>query len=95
MTDDELDRLEELWLEGVKVSDIADKLGYSKSLVEKQVHRDRRRFPYRHNRINRRLLDMVVDMVMNGKVTVRNAAYSLGVCEDVIRRELRCRSHRG
>lgn len=48
MTSEQLDRLEELWKQGVSVKNIARELGYSVPYVNAVIGGDRNRFPYRY-----------------------------------------------
>ena len=79
MTEDELDMLEKLYAGPMPLRQIATRLGYGVDTVQKELARDRDRFPYRHKRISRGERERWVARIRAGKATPRQAAKALGV----------------
>lgn len=88
MTDDELDRMELLWLRRVPIKDIADKLGYSRATIAVVARNDRKRFPYRRNRVDDGRLAIWLERIRAKRATLDDAASALGIHRETVRRRL-------
>ena len=88
MTDDELDRMELLWLRRVPIKDIADALGYSRATITITACNDRDRFPYRRNRVDDSRLAIWFERIRAKRATLDDAASALGIHRETVRRRL-------
>lgn len=88
MTDDELDRMELLWLRRVPIKDIADTLGYSRATIAVVARNDRKRFPYRRNRVDDGRLAIWLERIRAKRATLDDAAHALGIHRETVRRRL-------
>lgn len=91
MTEEELDRLEELWNEkGLSVKEICSELGYTYAAINFYMNKDRKRFPYRRRpTINEEQLSLWIARILSGRSSIANAARQMGVCHETIARRLR------
>ena len=86
MTDDELATLKELYASSMPLSEIARRMGYSKSTIQCFITEHRDMFPHRKKRVPPRVQEMWVARIKAGRVTQRQAAKALGVSPVTIAR---------
>ena len=89
MTDDELVTLKELYATSMPLSEIATRMGYSKSTIQGFITEHRDMFPHRKKRVPPRTRDLWVARIKAGRVTQRQAAKALGVSPVTIARWVR------
>lgn len=85
MTDDEVEYMADMWDEGLKVKEIAERIGYSFATVYGKIVSDRDKFPLRNKRVpleDRRTWAMLIS---SGAATVDEAARSTGVSRSAVR----------
>ena len=86
MTDDELATLKELYASSMPLSEIARRMGYSKSTIQRFITEHRDMFPHRKKRVPPRTRELWVERIKAGRVTQRQAAKALGVSPVTIAR---------
>ena len=95
MTEETVSDLVRMWMDGTRVSVIAERLGYSELTIMSYVSKHRDMFPYRRHRVDEEEMARHVSMIIEGRSSVREAAAGMKVCRETVRRRLRlCRRSR-
>lgn len=91
MTEEELDRLDELWNEkGLSVREICSELGYTYAAINFNMNKDRERFPYRRKpTADGEQMSLWITRILSGRSSIANAARQMGVCHETIAKRLR------
>ena len=89
MTDDELDRMERLWREGMSSKGIASVMGYERQTILAVASRHRERFPYRYKPVDTERMAEWVGRCLRGEATQLQAARALGVSETTVWQHVR------
>lgn len=89
MTDAELDLVERLWHEDVPAKHIARELGYSTATILSVAYHNRERFPYRHKRVDKAKMDIWIERILAGRVSIRKACKELGVSHETVASRVR------
>lgn len=89
MTSDELATLKELYASSMPLTEIARRMGYSKSAIQYVISEHRDMFPHRKKRVPPRVRDMWVARIKAGRVTQLQAAKALGVSPVTVSRWVR------
>ena len=85
MIDDVIGEIARLYADGVKVSEIAAKVGYSKKYVEEVIQDDRMLFPYRKRRVPKEVVEKAVSDVIDGGKPAKAVAYEIGCHVNTVR----------
>lgn len=89
MTDDDLGIMARLWASRVSTKKIAYTLGYNESYILHVAMENRDMFPYRRGRVDKEEMDGWVTRIIAGEASVRQAAESMSVHEETVRKRLR------
>ena len=89
VTDAELDLFERLWREDVPAKHIAKEMGYSTKTILSVAYHNRERFPYRHKRVDKAKMDVWIERILAGRVSVRKACKELGVSHETVASRVR------
>lgn len=89
LTEKKLERMRQLWAEGVTAKRIASELGISTNYVVQIAMRDRESFPRRQGRDTHPDADLWLERIRTGRATKVRAAKELGVSITTIKRWLR------
>lgn len=89
MTAEDLDRLESLWKQGVKRSDIAAELGYCEATLYYWMKKDPVRFPPRRQYVdNESKMELWCYRIIAGRATIKEVARIFGVSEITVRKRV-------
>lgn len=81
MTNDELDKMEQMWNEGCSGREIANALHYSPENIYSFAYRNRDRYPQRRPTYKREFKELWVSRVLSGRVSALTAARKAGICQ--------------
>lgn len=89
MTPDELDRMERMWAQGMRVRQIARQVGYSSRHVMNVIGMHRYRFPRRRRELTDEEWAAWIERIRSGELTPKQVRDELGVCKESVRRRMR------
>lgn len=91
MTDDQLDTLELLWRNNIPVKRIAYMMGYCEGTIYHNLKKYRDRFPRRRHDPNPSHKELMVERVIAGRISIKEAAQKLGIHYEAMRKAVRDR----
>jgi hypothetical protein len=89
MTEDELNRMEWMWAQGMPIRLIARQMGYSALYVTDVVRAFRYRFPKRRDDLTDEEWAPWIERIRSGELTPKDVREALDVCKETVRKRMR------